>query len=152
MAQKLFVAEKRSEKFGYLFHSNALLCEVLATKYDLGIRTRKAYKSGDKKALKALIPDYKKVLFGLEKFLESFRNTWMQTNKPHGFDVQDIRIGGVLARTKSCMARLKAYVSGKIKKIEELEEEIVDFYTGETTSEVMTDKNLYSILATVNIL
>lgn len=152
LAKKLFQAEKRSAGFGYLFRSNAELCKVLAIKYDLGVRTRKAYQSGDRKAVKGLLADYKAVLKGLEEFLESFRKTWMQTNKPHGFDVQDIRLGGVIARTKSCMARLKDYASGKIDKIEELEEEIVDFVTGEQPSEEMRDLNMYSILATVNIL
>lgn len=150
--KKLLQAEKRSENYGYLFHSNALLCKALAIKYDLGVRTRKAYKSGDRKAVKKLLADYKKVTVYLQSFLDSFRETWTKTNKPHGFDVQEIRIGGVLARTKSCMARLKNYASGKIDKIEELDEEIVDFITGETPSEEMTDRNVYSFLATVNIL
>lgn len=150
--KKLLTAEKRSENYGYIFHSSALLCRVLAIKYDLGVRTRKAYQSGDRKAVKKLLGDYKKIIRYLEEFLEAFRKTWTTENKPHGFDVQDIRIGGVLARTKSCMARLKAYVSGKIDVIEELDEKIVDFFTGGEPSEEMADRNMYSVLATVNIL
>ena len=50
------------------------------------------------------------------------------------------------------MARLKAYASGKIDVIEELDEKIVDFFTGGEPSEEMADRNMYSVLATVNIL
>ena len=50
----------------------------------------------------------------------------MQVNKPHGIDVTDIRIGALLFRLESNRQRLLAYAKGKIAKIEELEEEILD--------------------------
>ncbi|MBQ3506015.1 MAG: beta-N-acetylhexosaminidase [Clostridia bacterium] len=152
LSEKLSEAAMRSKNYGYIFHSYAKLCNVLSVKYDLGYRTRKAYQAGDKGALKSLVNDYQTVLAGLDEFLKEFRKMWFYDNKPHGFDVQDIRIGGVIARTNSCMARLKAYIDGETDKIEELEETIVDYYTGGEPSREMTDKNLYSILATVNIL
>ena len=51
----------------------------------------------------------------------------MTDNKPHGFEVQDRRIGGVIRRTDACRARILAYVNGKIDRIEELEEKLLPF-------------------------
>ena len=47
---------------------------------------------------------------------------WMATYKPFGFEVLDIRYGGVIQRLKSALLRIKAYNDGEIKVIEELEE------------------------------
>jgi hypothetical protein len=91
-------------------------------KCDLGYRTRTAYQKKDKNALKALLKEYGIVLRRLRLFEKAFREMWMTDNKPHGFDVQEIRLGGVAARTKSCWKRIADFIEGKTDKIEELEE------------------------------
>ncbi len=129
-AEGLEKAAKRSRNYGYMFESYAALARVLSLKYDLGYLTRAAYEKGDKNALAALLPDYEITLENLEKFASAFEKRWMKENKPHGFDVQEIHLGGLIQRTKSCTRRLRAYVNGEIEKIEELEEPAVDFFTG----------------------
>lgn len=47
-AQKL-AALQDEPTWGYLFRTMKTLCDVLAIKMDLGVKTRKAYLSGDKK-------------------------------------------------------------------------------------------------------
>ena len=59
------------------------------------------------------------------QFYNSFKNQWFIENKPHGFDVQDIRLGGLLCRMQSCLDRLIEYRDGKIESIPEIEETIV---------------------------
>jgi len=61
----------------------------------------------------------------LDRFYASFKKRWFSENKPHGFDVQDIRIGGLKQRIASCLDRLEQFESGKITVIEELEENIL---------------------------
>ena len=39
--------------------------------------------------------------------------------------MQDIKLGGLKRRLALCKSRLKAYIDGKINKIEELEEELL---------------------------
>lgn len=154
-AEKLSLAAKNSKEYGYIFESMSALASVLAVKYDLGYKTRKAYQGGDKKALAALIPDYKETLTRLEIFVPAFEKLWMKENKPHGFDVQEIRLGGLIQRTKSCTRRLQEYVDGKVEKIDELEEKLVDVWTG---GEPVPEKHgcaylhLYNLIATANIL
>ena len=102
----------------------------MAYKANIGNRTREAYQSGDKALLEELIKDYKKMIKKCEEFYYSFRNRWYTENKPHGFDVQDIRIGGLIMRMKSCLDRLCDLKDGKIEKIPELEEAVVHMYNG----------------------
>lgn len=152
LAEKLEAAAKRSKNYGYMFESYAALARVLAVKYDLGYLTREAYEKGDKNALAALLPDYEKTLVNLENFVAVYEKQWMKENKPHGFDVQDIRLGGIIRRTKSCTRRLRAYLNGELEKIEELEEATVDFTTGGEPQKNGAWYNHYGMSATANIL
>ncbi len=120
-AEKLENAAKRSRAFGYLFESHSALCNALAVKYDLGVKTRLAYQSGDKEKVKQIIADYDKVSVLVKAFINKFERSWFTDRKTHGFDVQDLRLGGLLQRTESCKNRLIRYVNGEIDKIEELE-------------------------------
>lgn len=152
LAEGLEAAAKNSKEYAYMFASYAALCRVLSVKYDLGYLTREAYQKGDKKALAALLPDYEKTLGLLEEFTAKYENMWFKENKPHGFDVQDIRLGGIMQRTKSCMRRLKEYVDGKSDRVEELEEATVNFITGgkPDPEHCGARYNQYSLIASAN--
>lgn len=114
-----------SPDFGVLFTSMRRLCEVLEIKAEIGWRTRAAYCSGDRAALKAVTEEYGELLGRLNVFYLAYEVWWMQENKPHGFDVQDIRLGGLIQRVKHCRQRLIGYLSGELKRIEELEEPVL---------------------------
>lgn len=113
------------ETDGYVFDAASKFFEVLADKVLLGRRTRAAYQSGDRTALKALTLEYGALVGKLEVFLDAFEKQWMTENKPHGFHVHQIRIGGLIQRTKSCKKRLESYLSGEIDRIDELEETLL---------------------------
>ena len=119
---------KKEENWGYLFSTQQALCEALAIKAELGIKTREVYASKDKKKLEALIGDYRKLRKKLANFYKEFKKQWFAENKPHGFDVQDVRLGGLMTRIKSCEERLQALYDGKIEIIEELEEKQLDYH------------------------
>lgn len=63
----------------------------------------------------------------LEAFYAAYRTQWLTLNKPHGFDMQDIRLGGLIRRVKHCLWRLEEYAAGRTEKIEELEEPVLDY-------------------------
>lgn len=65
----------------------------------------------------------------VKTFYLSFHRQWMIENKSHGFDVSDIRLGGVMARLDHCADRLMDYVNGNVDRIEELEETLLDVRT-----------------------
>lgn len=143
---------KKEENWGYLFAAEQALCEVLAIKAELGVKTRRVYAGKDKDALKALIGDYKKLQKKLEVFYQSYRKQWFAENKPHGFDVQDIRIGGLMNRIRSCTDRLQDLYDGKIVVIEELEEKQLDINgNGEAFGHEHTCFNSWGSAATANV-
>ena len=120
----------KDSKFAYLFEAMAALCDALSVKYDLGVRTRKAYQSNDKAELKLILGNYKETLGKIETFYNKYQQLWFTENKPHGFDVQDIRLGALMQRVKACTKRLEAYLGGEIQEIPELQEELLDYFGG----------------------
>ncbi len=114
-------------QFQTVFDTAIALCKVLEVKAELGIRTRNAYQIGDKFKLQEIaVNDYGVTIAKLEEFYRIFSKQWHAENKPFGFDVQDIRIGGLIWRLKQSSQRLLAYVEGSIEQIPELEEEILE--------------------------
>lgn len=93
-------------QFGIYFRSQQLLAATLHFKADLSVRTRSVYRSGDKQEVAELIERYDCCIRNLSAFLQAFRSAWLYENKPHGFEIQDIRIGGLLQRLIACRDRL----------------------------------------------
>ena len=132
-AEKLHATAKKTRRLGYMFDSAAKLCDVLAVKYDLGVKTRAAYKAGDKAELARLArEEYAEVSRRLAKFINAFEKQWYTENKTAGFDVQELRLGGLLQRTDSCRRRLLDFANGKIGRIEELECDLLPLVKGDT--------------------
>ena len=134
------------EKYGYLFRSASAMCEMIAAKFDLGVKTRLAYKES-KEAVKAVLPAYTEAYDKVSAYFEAFREVWNTENKSNGFEVQAIRYGGLKERLLDCRRRLEDYADGRISVIEELEEEIKVIHTDEDYKE-----NKYGKIATINTL
>lgn len=149
-AEKLHAAAKKYRKYAYLFDTQAKLCDVLIYKYALGYKTRKAYEAGDKETLRSLADtDYREVEKRLRVFHAAFEKQWFTDNKPCGFDVQDLRLGGAMQRCASCRRRLLDYVNGRIDSIPELEEKLLPF--GAKKQGEPIPMNLTSHLMTTNV-
>jgi hypothetical protein len=146
--------KKKMPQFEYICDSYKALCEVLVHKYELGIKTRKYYKEKNLLELGLLVKEYDLAIRKLRKFIIAFRNLWFTENKPHGFDVQEIRLGGTLLRLQSCKERISNYLNGKIDIIEELEEDLLDLdgKSGKNHRKMTEGINGYQFNATANIL
>ena len=146
---ELHATAKKSRKYGYVFDTAAKLCDVLAIKYELGLRTRKAYEAGDKAELERLARnEYVKASKLIDVYGKAFEKQWFADNKPHGFDVQDHRIGALIRRTDSCRRRILDYVNGRIDRIEELEEELLPYRKEQESTNI----NRAQLFSTVNII
>ena len=146
--------KKKMPNYSYLCEYYKSLSEFLFYKFELGNKTRKFYQDRNIEALSSLIKDYDLSIKHLKNFIKAFRNLWYIENKPHGFDVQEIRLGGLLMRLESCKERLIQFIRGDIVIIAELEEDILDF---DGVSEKNHRKNnalinSYQLISTVNIL
>ena len=64
------------------------------------------------------------VIRKVKKFYALFSAQWHTDNKPNGFEVQDARLGGLIARLSACRKRLSDWADGK-GDLPELKEERV---------------------------
>ena len=125
-AKRFYANAEKYPEFGYLFKTQATLCDILTEKFDLGIRTRELYEKGDKEGLRALAEgDYTLFCEKWEAFYTAFRYQWETVNKTYGFEMQDMRLGGLLVRVKNCKRRLLDLADGKLDGIAELEESVL---------------------------
>jgi len=153
-ARKLRNFDKTSPYY-YIFDALGALCDLLYTKYDLGFNTRQAYQSGNIERLKELVKEYTKLFKKIKVFYDKYKVLWLNENKPFGFEVIEIRIGGLLLRTQSCRERLEAYIEKRIDRIEELEQKLLNVYGNNQDFEPKQEVifyNLYHHTATVSIL
>jgi hypothetical protein len=126
MAEKLRAVAKKSRKYGYIFETEACLCDVLAVKYELGVKTRWSYQKKRKWDLLLYgSRDYTYLPALIRKYQDAFEKQWMAENQPFGFDVQEIRLAGLIARIDYCRRRLLDLANGELDGIEELECEIL---------------------------
>lgn len=119
-----------SSDFDHLFKSSEMLCRLLALKATLSLDIRTAYKNGDKEALKEIaatrIPA---TIEAANDYIAAARKEWYTDNKTFGFDVIELRLGGLKERLNSNKLRLEAYVSGEIDKLEQLDEPLLEATT-----------------------
>lgn len=119
-------------EYEYIFKTAVLLGKICALKSDICLRLRKAYRQKDEAELSMLATgDLNDLIKLVEEFHFALQNQWFKENKPNGFDIQDIRLGGVIQRTKSCQTRLLAYLNKEISDIPELAEEVIKGECGE---------------------
>ena len=147
-AELLFGYAQKSKNYSYIFEALASLCDVLSLKYGLGYRTRIAYNKKENFQLSKIIEEYLLVESKLEIFYQKFRDLWYKENNPNGFDVHDIRLGGLKQRLRSCRERLMDYVKGNIINIPELEENILDRFS----KEEIFGCYMWSEMVTTNVL
>lgn len=143
-AEKLHMRDQNTvgnRHFDVLFNTMEKLARVNAIKCTLGVKTREAYASYDRAEIAKLLPLYDEAAEAAEAFYDAYEKQWMWENKPHGFDVQDIRLGGLITRIRHCRRRLEQYMNGETDRIEELEEPILDIRCRENTRELLAYNN-----------
>ena len=98
------------------------LSHLLTHKADFGKRLTEAYLAHDRDAL-ALLADECDVIIGLINELSTAHyNSWMRYNKPFGWEVHDIRYGGLKERILRTKSRILAFLDGSLESIDELAE------------------------------
>lgn len=125
-ADQLAAAASRAGELGYLYDTLAKLCSVLEIKSTVAGNIRKAYNEGDKNALETLVRKTLPILLERTKeFHRAVEYQWNAENKIFGYDVLDLRLGGLEARIDSAIRRLEAYINGSLEQLPELEEPIL---------------------------
>lgn len=114
-----------------LFEYYRILAELLSKKAGIGEAIRTIYRESDKK-----LEEYDKLQKRLQEIAELAEHLriireeiWMYEYKPFGYEVIDIRFGGIGTRARSIKKRISDYLTDKCSKIDELEEEILPYQT-----------------------
>ena len=106
------------------------LSAVLKRKSEIGILLKQAYDAKDVDTLRHMA---KNVLPAISKAVQELRiahrTQWHRMFKPFGWEVIDIRYGGVITRLDTASFRIMEYVEGRTARIEELEQERLVFST-----------------------
>ncbi|MEG0691475.1 MAG: beta-N-acetylhexosaminidase [Oscillospiraceae bacterium] len=153
VAAELLEISKHAGDFKQLFVMYAALAVVLEKKVKLGVNLRKAYKANDKATMQAIcnnvLPQLK---VDVAKFKEEYATVWFNESKGHGFEVIDVRLGGLMSRIDTVLLRVERYLNGSISTIEELEEEIQAFELGGYPEGPYLAYNKYKDIVTQNLL
>ena len=104
------------------------LADALSVKAPLGRKMHEAYGKKDRQALAALAE--KEIPLAMEKirvYRDRREALWNRESRIFGFEVLDIRIGGLLARLESAKKRVESWLNGEVDSLPELEEPRLPF-------------------------
>lgn len=149
---RMYKEHKDSDEWRSLHNYYMQLAAVLSCKTDLGIAIKSAYDRNDRSEL-SRIADHRlkalKVRVGL--LHEAHRHLWFSFYKAFGWEVLDIRYGGLIQRILSAKKRLNDYLEGAIDRIEELEIEKLPYDGGfHFNDQWLMTENKYANCVTAN--
>lgn len=132
LAQKLESCKKTSSAYKDLFTFYQLLAQILTQKADLGLRIKAAYDEGDLSTLdqicEQVIPHLTDLLWEMKLLREQL---WLRDAKPFGYELLDVKLGGVITRLESNRRRIRSYLDGHVSALIELEQPRLPFFPGE---------------------
>jgi len=139
-------------EYSYAVETIIALCDVLAVKAELGKRIHKAYHNNDKTEILSIcekdIPDAISLAY---EFKEKLFYQWNKENKSFGFDVLDMRIGGMISQTETAKKRLLEWVNNGTE-IDELNEPRLPYHvTADKCDESVIQLNRWERMAGQNI-
>lgn len=143
---------RRDSQFGYIFQAYEALCRVLINKATYSKRLFVAYQDKDRITMHQLIQELQVIKEDLSEFYDKFRIYWMSENKGFGFEVLDVRLGGLIGRIDTVSRCLNDYLDGRVEKIYELEEERIEYFCGQLQGDEAYEAlhNVWSTHYTVN--
>ena len=128
--RSIIFSEKKKNKIKKIVILIILMIFVIGCCIYAGMCIKSAYDRSDRAALKDIsqnvIPG---IICNLTDMKSSREKIWMNDAKPFGYEILDIKIGGVITRLKSTGYRIDNYLNGNVLRLEELEEERLPYFT-----------------------
>lgn len=109
--------------FCLLFDFYTALANALALKCIWHEQAGPAVRSRNRAQAAALADGIPATIAALNTLRIVWRKLWESTNKPNGFEVIEVRLGGVIARMSTAEEKMRAFALGEAATIPELEEE-----------------------------
>lgn len=98
------------------------LAHVLALKCRWHETAGPIVRSGDRERAAALADEVPATIEAIHSLRIIWRELWELTCKPQGFEVIEVRLGGVAARMATAGEKMRAFAEGRVDTIPELEE------------------------------
>ncbi|MGG1678160.1 beta-N-acetylhexosaminidase [Neobacillus sp. NRS-1170] len=115
-------AKRENPVWEALFDFYEQLARVLADKAEIGIKILAAYQNNDYEQMKSILITLDRIQKNVDLLRQKHRDIWFAAYKPFGWEVIDIRYGGVITRIDSVKYRIQEWLEGRIQRMEELEE------------------------------
>jgi len=127
------------------------LANVLKDKAVFGVKILSLYHQKDIPKLEQLAKEHLPSLIKrVEALRQAHQKAWFQTYKPFGWEVLDLRYGGLISRLSSTIQRLNDFIEHRISNIEELEEKRLPFLESKNEGSVYINCESYSRIVTPN--
>ena len=127
IADKMKAYADSENPFAWLFDFPAKLAVMCARKWNMGIRLKNAYDTGNRAHLSALADELPILYKEVEAVRAAHRKQWFHSCRPFGWDVMDIRYGGVLCQIETAEYRLRSFLAGEVAELPELAEPRLEF-------------------------
>lgn len=120
LAQAYDAYARTDSSLGLVWAFYAQFADALVKKSQWRAAAAVCVREKDKERAKQLVECARENIVALEKLGQMWQQLWFSTNKPFGYEVIDIRMGGLVARFKSAEKRMVQFANGEIDDIPEL--------------------------------
>ncbi|WP_130858760.1 beta-N-acetylhexosaminidase [Gracilibacillus phocaeensis] len=152
LAQKIRSQRKEQTSLDFIMEVPEKLCDVLAKKASIGIELKQAYDSKHFDVLRDIADNKIPEIIELVRVLHAaHKEQWLTINKPFGWEVIDIRYGGLIARLQTAAERVNTYVRGEVSTIDELEQERLPYNHQVANSTGLGWSSYYYRIASPNV-
>lgn len=123
LVQKYARYATQNPEYSLLFDFYTALAHALALKSVWHENAGDVVRNGDRERAAALADDIPATIEALDALRIIWRKLWESTNKPHGFEILEVRLGGIAARMSTAGEKMRAFANGEVDTIPELTEE-----------------------------
>lgn len=109
--------------YALLFDFYTALANALALKCVWHEQAGDAVRSRSREQAAALADGIPATVEALDTLRVVWRRLWESTNKPNGFEIIEVRMGGIAARMATAGEKMRAFALGQVDTIPELEEQ-----------------------------
>ena len=109
--------------YALLFDFYTALANALALKCVWHEQAGDAVRSRNREQAAALADGIGATVEALDTLRVVWRRLWESTNKPNGFEIIEVRMGGIAARMSTAGEKMRAFALGQVDTIPELEEQ-----------------------------
>lgn len=143
LTEKLKKIKTENVKWKHIIKFYTQLSKVLSLKSELGIKVKKHYESKNKSKLRADVKELEELSYEIDLLHSYHQEIWYTLYKPFGFEIIDIRYGGLKQRIKTAQIRLNKWLNNELEYLAELEEERLYYEGPYVMPEGSIGRNLY---------